>query len=223
MNEKKEMPMPGIQFSSDEIEKEKAKIGGILDLFDLGVDKKDMEDGYKPLVSGIGRQKTVNKKFPSTIFRFPLRTKRMKKYSSICKMSAAGDVEIDSIEEDLFEKFMQGYNALNRLLFVRSLLSVRIFVWDEKAKSPRKVFAIDIRNARQAALQAAGPEKCPIRIARLSLVTFLKAKMKNIGEARSLFCACKTLTSRVPPLAPRRDKTPKITRGRRKSYCVGQR
>ena len=52
----------------------------------------------------------------------------MKDNSSICEQGQAQAVDITSIEDDLFAGFTEGENALNRLLFVGSLLSVRIFI-----------------------------------------------------------------------------------------------
>ena len=102
----------------------------------------------------------------------------MKDNSSICKMSSGREAPVETIEE-MFKKFTEGNNALHRLLFVRSLLSVRLFVWEEE-KLPRRIFAVSIENAIQNAAQKAAIS-CPVT-ARLSLVTFLKKRMDAIGE-----------------------------------------
>jgi len=104
-----------------------------------------------------------------TCFRFPLRCKdEYLKKSQICRASqgSAQVVTAQTVEERVLIPYM--HNAVERLLFMRSLESVVIYVWEEDAEKPDQCFKVSITDLDESKRQN-----------RRAMITFVKRKMKE--------------------------------------------
>lgn len=75
--------------------------------------------------------------FPGTIFRFPLRNKEQASTSKLSKQAYLPD-DISSMFNDLFEE------GVFTLLFLKSVVSIEMYVWDTDMSEPRKTYSCSI-------------------------------------------------------------------------------
>ncbi|XP_076890119.1 uncharacterized protein LOC143541094 [Bidens hawaiensis] len=75
--------------------------------------------------------------FPGTIFRFPLRNKEQASTSKLSKQAYLPD-DISSMFNDLFEE------GVFTLLFLKSVVSIEMYVWDTDMPEPRKTYSCSI-------------------------------------------------------------------------------
>ncbi|KAL4575550.1 hypothetical protein LXL04_022397 [Taraxacum kok-saghyz] len=78
--------------------------------------------------------------FPGTIFRFPLRNESQAASSKLSKQAYLPD-DISSMFEQLYEE------AVFTLLFLKSVLSIEMYVWDTGMLEPKKTYSCCIRLA----------------------------------------------------------------------------
>ncbi|KAI3696119.1 hypothetical protein L1987_79128 [Smallanthus sonchifolius] len=95
--------------------------------------------------------------FPGTIFRFPLRNKEQASSSKLSKQAYLAD-DISSMFNNLFEE------GVFTLLFLKSVISIEMYVWDSEMPKPRKIYSCSIGLAdkdtiwhRQALLRLSKP------------------------------------------------------------------
>lgn len=75
--------------------------------------------------------------FPGTIFRFPLRNKEQAESSKLSKQAYLAD-DISSMFNQLFEE------GVFTLLFLKSVISIEMYVWDNEMHEPRKTYSCSI-------------------------------------------------------------------------------
>lgn len=75
--------------------------------------------------------------FPGTIFRFPLRNKEQASSSKLSKQAYLAD-DISSMFDNLFEE------GVFTLLFLKSVISIEMYVWDAEMPKPRKTYSCSI-------------------------------------------------------------------------------
>ncbi|KAJ0674652.1 putative transcription factor C2H2 family [Helianthus annuus] len=75
--------------------------------------------------------------FPGTIFRFPLRNKEQASTSKLSKQAYLAD-DISSMFNSLFEE------GVFTLLFLKSVVSIEMYVWDTEMPEPRKTYSCSI-------------------------------------------------------------------------------
>lgn len=76
--------------------------------------------------------------FPGTIFRFPLRNESQAASSKLSKQAYLPD-DISSMFEQLYEE------AVFTLLFLKSVVSIEMYVWDTGMSEPKKTYSCSIR------------------------------------------------------------------------------
>jgi len=138
----------------------------LFDPFSLKFDVKPHEE-YKPW-----DPTSTGEPWGGTCFRFPLRCKdEYVKKSQICRASqgAAQVVTAKTVEERVLIPYMN--NAVERLLFMRSLESVVIYVWEEDAEKPDRRFKVSITDLDE-----------PKREKRRAMINFTKRKMKEYRQ-----------------------------------------
>ncbi|GFZ15718.1 zinc finger, C3HC4 type (RING finger) family protein [Actinidia rufa] len=78
--------------------------------------------------------------FPGTLFRFPLRNADQASNSKLSKQVY--------LEEDISSMFVQLYEeGVFTLLFLKSVLSIEMYIWDVGVPMPRKVYSCSINSA----------------------------------------------------------------------------
>lgn len=160
----------------------------MLQSFDLGLDENDL--GGVPFTNKINKNKNINKNgkreeefhyfgnkktdsknsekgWKGTMFRFPLRNEEMKEYSQFCTGSAA-PYNWQSAFDKLFKSYVEGNYAINRLLFLKHVETVKLFVRNDIETKP--FFEIKIKNFKDA-FKSPSDE-------RHLIIEWLKSKMK---------------------------------------------
>jgi hypothetical protein len=158
----------------------------LLKCFDLGLGADELHKGFIPVVDPINKSKfNVDGQhiipsfaeglepvsgWPGTMFRFPLRTARMEAFSQICAKCGAVEHTVEKVESKIYEEYTKDSAALNRLLFLRCVQSVKLLIWEEGQSKPSPYFSIEIENIKQFAEQ------------RRSIISWLKTGMKEIEK-----------------------------------------
>ncbi|KAL8224267.1 hypothetical protein R6Q57_019742 [Mikania cordata] len=89
------------------------------------------QDQLTPYIAFGCNMKTA---FPGTIFRFPLRNKEQASISKLSKQAYLAD-DISSMFDNVFEE------GVFALLFLKSVISIEMYVWDTKMPEPRKIYS----------------------------------------------------------------------------------
>ncbi|KAL5993451.1 hypothetical protein ACLOJK_014376 [Asimina triloba] len=77
--------------------------------------------------------------FPGTLFRFPLRSRNQAAISKLSRQVY--------LEDDISSMFLQLYKeAVFTVLFLKSVLSVEMSIWDADASEPRKVYSCSVNS-----------------------------------------------------------------------------
>lgn len=160
----------------------KHPLHNLLAAFDLGFENNEAHEGYIPVrdpktgkynVDGehtIPSSETPVKGWPGTLFRFPLRTARMREFSQICAKCGAVEHPWNKVLEQIFEPYTQDSAALHRLLFLRCVESVKLYIWEEGQSKPSPYFSIEIENIRRYAEERRG------------IIVWLKSGMKQVEK-----------------------------------------
>ncbi|KAF5939427.1 hypothetical protein HYC85_023686 [Camellia sinensis] len=78
--------------------------------------------------------------FPGTLFRFPLRNADQASNSKLSKQVY--------LEEDISSMFVQLYEeGVFTMLFLKSVLSIEMYIWDDGVPEPRKIYSCSINSA----------------------------------------------------------------------------
>ena len=91
------------------------------------------------------------------------------------------DQHAQKLEDDIFLPYTRGFEALNRLLFLRCVQSVKLYVWLPGERNPRSYFSIEIENLRQTAGQDASIPR-GIQEDRGAIIRWLKSGMERHRE-----------------------------------------
>ncbi|KAA8533360.1 hypothetical protein F0562_033107 [Nyssa sinensis] len=78
--------------------------------------------------------------FPGTLFRFPLRNADQAANSKLSKQAYLED-DISTMFEQLYEE------GVLALLFLKSVLSIEMYIWDSGVAEPRKIYSCSINSA----------------------------------------------------------------------------
>lgn len=97
------------------------------------------EDQFKPYCA-FGCD--MKKPFPGTLFRFPLRTADQASVSKLSKQAYTAD-DISLMFSQLYEE------AVFSLLFLKSIISVEMYVWDAGVNKPHKVYSCSVRESKE--------------------------------------------------------------------------
>lgn len=81
----------------------------------------------------------MKKHFPGTLFRFPLRNADQAASSKLSRQAYS--------EDDISSMFVQLYEeGVFTLLFLKSVLSVEMYVWEDGVPEPRKLYSCAVRS-----------------------------------------------------------------------------
>ncbi|CAK9135400.1 unnamed protein product [Ilex paraguariensis] len=149
--------------------------------------------------------------FHGTLFRFPLRNADQAASSQLSKQAYS--------EDDVFSMFSQLYEeGVFSLLFLKSIISIEMYVWDDAVPLPRKMYSCSINSAtddtiwhRQALLRlskSTNSTDCEMDAFRLDFLS--EAVTGNQSEKRSAtFFMVQTMasaTSRIGSFAAAASK-----------------
>jgi hypothetical protein len=176
------LPSTGTKRMLKELADPKHPLHNLLKAFDLGFANDEAHEGYIPIrdpktgkfnVDGehvIPSSETPVKGWPGTLFRFPLRTAKMREFSQICAKCGAVEHPWNKVLEQIYEPYTQDSAALHRLLFLRCVESVKLYIWEEGQSKPSPYFSIEIENIRRYAEE------------RRAIIVWLKRGMKEVEK-----------------------------------------